>query len=70
LNGSLTLFNPSSTTYVKHFITQSSSTTAGAEIVNAFNAGYMNTTSAINAVQFKMSSGNIDDGVILMFGIV
>ena len=69
LNGSLTLFNPSSTTYVKHFITQSSSTTANAEIVNTFNAGYMNTTSVINAVQFKMSSGNIDDGIIKMYGV-
>ena len=36
---------------------------------NAFVAGYGNTTSAINAVQFKFSSGNIDDGTILMFGI-
>jgi hypothetical protein len=65
----LTLFNPSSTTYVKHFI----ATTHHSYImvldysVNHFTAGYGNTTSAVNAVQFKMSSGNIDDGTILMY---
>jgi hypothetical protein len=36
---------------------------------NGYVAGYANTTSAVNAIQFKMSSGNIDDGTILMFGI-
>ena len=67
--GSLTLFNPSSTTYVKHFISINQYTSGSASI-SAYVAGYGNTTSAINAVQFKMSSGNIDDGVILMYGIV
>jgi hypothetical protein len=71
LSGSLTLFNPSSTTYVKHFISNTNIVhNAGTPYtINAFVAGYGNTTSAINAVQFKMSSGNFDDGVILMFGI-
>jgi hypothetical protein len=68
LSGTLTLFNPASTTYVKHFIgtTQINQSTFSN---NLFIAGYGNTTSAINAVQFKMSSGNFD-GTILMYGIV
>jgi hypothetical protein len=67
LSGSLTIFNPSSTTYVKHFISSASAV----EIGNwtSYVAGYFNTTSAINAFQFKMGTGNIDDGTILMFGI-
>ncbi len=69
-NGTLQLFNPSSTTYVKHFIASSNSSSATNYSQEDFMAGYFNTTSAINAVQFKMSSGNIDDGTILMYGIV
>jgi hypothetical protein len=68
--GTLNLFNPASTTFVKHFLTTSSSYTSDNYIRNEFSAGYGNTTSAVNAVRFQMSSGNIDDGVILMFGIV
>jgi hypothetical protein len=67
--GYLHLFNPSSTTFVKHFIsvgnTMQSTYTRTDHI-----AGYFNTTSAINAIDFKMSSGNIDDGTIQMFGIL
>ena len=70
LSGSLTLFNPSSTTYVKHFISTTNITHSGDYTENCFLAGYFNTTSAINAIQFKMASGNIDEGTILMFGIV
>jgi hypothetical protein len=67
--GYMSLFNPSSTTYVKHFIAttnvyeQSNYTMAG------YTAGYGNTTSAVNAVRFQMSSGNFD-GTILLYGIV
>ena len=67
LGGSLTIFNPASTTYVKHFL----STTNNIKVtyaINSYIAGYGNTTSAVNAVQFKMSSGNMD-GTILMYGI-
>ena len=67
ISGSLTLFNPSSTTYVKHFISNTSG--HNTQEVNSYVGGYGNTTSAINAVQFKMNTGNIDDGTILMFGI-
>ena len=68
-SGTLHLFAPSSTTYVKHFI---ASTTAMQEQDLAFDmnvAGYCNTTSAINAIDFKFESGTIDDGIIKMYGV-
>jgi hypothetical protein len=70
VSGSLTLFNPSSTTYVKHFIGTSNrrTTTSSSYAENGFVAGYGNTTSAINAIRFQMSSGNMD-GKIYMYGI-
>jgi hypothetical protein len=67
--GTLQLFNPASTTYVKHFIAVSNIYQQQDFSVNNFTAGYGNTTSAVNAVQFKMSSGNFD-GTILLYGIV
>jgi hypothetical protein len=67
-SGTLTLFNPSSTTYVKHFISNTNKMETGVT-ANFIVAGYGNTTSAVNAIQFKMNSGNIDAGKILMFGI-
>jgi hypothetical protein len=71
ISGTLTLFNPASTTYVKHFIAVSSECSEGNPTVrNNFIAGYGNTTSAVNAVRFQMSSGNIDDGTIALFGVV
>ena len=67
-SGFLTLFNPSSTTYVKHFIaTFNGYNTPYSEV--HYKAGYANTTSAINAIIFRMGSGNMD-GTILMYGIV
>jgi hypothetical protein len=68
-SGTLTLFNPSSTTFVKHFIGRTSGYAATNISQDRFVAGYCNTTSAVNAVQFKFSSGNIDDGTILLYGI-
>jgi hypothetical protein len=67
--GSLQLFNPASTTYVKHFISVSNIYVNNDFTRNDFMAGYGNTTSAVNAVQFKMASGNFD-GTILLYGIV
>jgi hypothetical protein len=67
LSGTLTIFNPSSTTYVKHYLYNNS--VMGNFCQNAFGAGYFNTTSAINAIQFKMESGNIDDGIIKLYGV-
>ena len=70
-NGELYLFNPSSTTFVKNFISRLSGnyrSGLGAEI-DHYAAGYGNTTSAVDAIQFKMSSGNIDSGTIKLYGI-
>lgn len=68
-SGSFTLFNPASTTYVKHFIARLNQTNANEYSSDYFCAGYFNTTTAINAIQFKMSSGNTDAGTIYMYGI-
>ena len=68
--GTLQLFNPSSTTFVKHFICVTNSYLASDYLYNWFSAGYVNTTSAVNAVQFNLTSGNIDSGTIKMYGVV
>jgi len=68
-SGTLTLFNPSSTTYVKHFISNCQGYASTPTSQNTFSAGYANTTSAINAIRFKFSSGNIDAGTIYLYGI-
>ena len=67
-SGSLTLFNPSSSVFVKHFIADNNGLYSSYSN-RRFVAGYGNTTSPINAVQFTMSSGNIDSGQILLFGL-
>ena len=71
LSGFLHLFNPSSTTFVKHFIarTQHMGISGDPLSHDNFCAGYFNTTSAIDEIQFKMSSGNIDAGTIQLFGV-
>ena len=69
-SGILRIFNPSDTTFVKHFIYTGNKVQHNDFAVNNYIAGYFNTTSAINAVDFKFSSGNIDDGTIQMFGVV
>jgi len=69
LGGNLQLFNPASTTYVKHFIANTNVYLNDDATQNNYIAGYGNTTSAINAVQFKMNSGNFD-GTIAMFGVL
>ena len=63
------LFNPSSTTYVKHFIINTSNTHSNTYANQNLIGGYGNTTSAINAVQFSMLSGNINVGTIHLYGI-
>jgi|TARA_B100000900_G_scaffold228871_1_gene194355 hypothetical protein len=69
-SGHLHLFNPSSTTFVKHFIARSNSV-QNSDISRADHvAGYCNVTAAIDAVQFKFSSGNIDAGDICLYGIL
>jgi hypothetical protein len=69
LVGTLHLFNPSSTTFVKHFLATTNTYRSSDYSAEEFIAGYGNTTSAINGVKFQMDSGNIDAGEILLFGI-
>ena len=69
LSGELTLFNPSSTTFVKHFIATTQYYQDGDASLNYYIAGYNNVTAAIDGVQFKMNSGNIDSGKIKLYGI-
>jgi len=66
--GTLQIFDPASTTFVKHFISRLHSSN-GDYCEDHFNAGYANTTSAVNAIQFSMSAGNIAAGTIKMYGI-
>ena len=68
-SGYLHLFNPSSTTFVKHFIANFSNIINNDQAVNSIHSGYFNTTSAIDEIQFKYSSGNIDSGTIKLYGI-
>ena len=65
----LHLFNPSSTTYVKHWYAHGQVYHGNDESQDFFHAGYANSTSAVNAINFKMSSGNIDAGTIKMWGV-
>ena len=74
LSGELFLFNPSSTTFVKHFLATTNRNNdadgTGSQFARVgYNAGYFNTTSAVDAMQFKMSSGNIDAGTIKLYGL-
>ena len=67
--GVLTLYNPSSTTYVKNFTATSSNYQFENRMYGIYAAGYFNTTSAINAISFKFSAGNIQSGTIAMYGV-
>jgi len=66
--GELFLFDPSSTTFVKHFIARTTYM-IGAHTQQCFTSGYFNTTSAITGIRFQMETGNIDSGTIEMYGI-
>ena len=68
-SGELFVYSPSSTTFVKHFMARQSQNYVVGYLNNPFIAGYFNTTTAINAFQFKMESGNIDSGVIKLYGV-
>ena len=69
-SGVLHLFDPSNTTFVKHFIADSNCTNGSATSHRNFVAGYVNTTTALTRVRFKFASGNIDAGTIKMYGVV
>jgi hypothetical protein len=68
-SGDLHLFNPASTTFVKHFMAVTSGNQDDDSVRVPYIGGYCNTTSAVNAIKFVMSSGNIDAGTIKMYGI-
>ena len=69
INGEFHLFDPSNTTFVKHFLGTSQGSHQADYSINNFVGGYANTTSAIDAIQFKFESDNIDTGTISMYGI-
>ena len=72
LNGYLQIFNPSSSVFVKHFMARISTQNDDGQpgyVHDIFTAGYFNTTTALTRFQFKMGSGNIDAGVIKLYGI-
>ena len=68
-SGYLCLFAPSSTTFVKHFIARTNQYHSADFSQDWYIAGYCNTTTPIDGVQFKMNSGNIDSGVIKLYGV-
>ena len=68
-SGELYLFNPSSTTFLKSFQSRASLYEGGSYAMDVYTGGYCNVTAAIDGVQFKMSSGNIDAGTIKMYGL-
>ena len=68
LAGELHLFNPASTTYVKHFSARTIWNNDTEGLMDGFTAGYINTTTAIDDIQFKMNTGNMD-AVIKMYGV-
>ena len=67
--GTLHLFDPSNTTFAKHFLARFSVAHQSDYIIDVFTAGYCNVTAAIDGVQFSMSSGNIDAGTIKLYGV-
>jgi hypothetical protein len=69
LAGTLQIFNPSSTTFVKHFIARTNYVASSYYSVDSYTAGYFNTTSAVDAIRFKFTSNNIDAGTIKMYGV-
>jgi hypothetical protein len=70
VSGILQLFEPSSTTFVKHFMARTNNYVSNNYTEDSFIAGYCNTTTAIDGVQFKFASGNIDSGDICLYGIL
>jgi hypothetical protein len=69
ISGTLHLFDPSSTTFIKHFMSRIIGQTHNEACNDVFCAGYCNTTVAIDGVQFSFASGNIDSGTIKMYGV-
>jgi hypothetical protein len=68
-SGYMQIFNPSSSVFVKHYISQLSNIQHSDTSVNDFSAGYLNTSSPVTNLKFQFSSGTIDDGIIKMYGV-
>ena len=68
-NGTLHLFEPSSTTFVKHYIARTSQSSNANNARDQYVSGYFNTTSAINALRFETRVGNLETGVLKMYGV-
>ena len=70
-SGQMYLFNPSSTTFVKHFMSETNYTSNDTPpfSMNCYIAGYGNTTSSIDAVRFQLDTNNIQSGTIKLYGI-
>ena len=68
-SGILTLYDPSNTTYVKHFVSRLNGMHADSYTMECHAAGYINTTNAITQIRFQFESGDIDAGTIKMFGV-
>ena len=68
-SGTLHLFDPSNTTFVKHFLATTNAYGESVYSHQLFIAGYGNTTSAVNAVQFSLNTGNIDTGTFKLYGV-
>ena len=68
-SGTMIIYSPSSTTFVKNFLVFMNTLTEADYNVNQYTSGYMNTTNAVNAISFDMSTGNIDSGTFKLYGI-
>ena len=68
-SGEIFIYSPSSSTYVKHFMSKFSFCDRNDRMFNSFAAGYFNTTTALTRLQFKFHQGNIDAGTIKLYGI-
>ena len=68
-NGEMWLFNPSSTTFVKHYLARTQVNHEAEYSLDSYLGGYINSTSAVDAIRFSVSSGNIDAGTIKLYGI-
>ena len=69
LAGTMHLFDPANTTFVKHFMSEVHGYHSSDLAINTFVSGYCNVTAAIDGVQFTMASGNIDAGTIKLYGV-
>ena len=71
ISGSTMIFNPSSSTYTKHFIAETHTMVDGSPPYSEirYYAGYFDTTTALTRIRFKSTSGNIDAGTIKMYGL-